>query len=68
MKRANTMQERRQEWKDKYFNKYSNDVTRLIVLQKQSGQLSEELKTLKKKNEELRKKLDSLRNTRCDNE
>lgn len=62
MNRASTIQERRQEWKDKYFNKYSNDVTRLIVLQKQSKQLSEELEMLKKKNEELRKKLDSLRN------
>lgn len=62
MKRANTMQERRQEWKDKYFNKYSNDVTRLIVLQKQSEQVREELEMLKKKNEELRKKLDLLRN------
>ena len=62
MNRASTIQERRQKWKDKYFNKYSNDVTRLIVLQKQSKQLSEELEMLKKKNEELRKKLDSLRN------
>lgn len=62
MNSASTIQERRQEWKDKYFNKYSNDVTRLIVLQKQSKQLSEELEMLKKKNEELRKKLDSLRN------
>lgn len=62
MDRASTIQERRQEWKDKYFNKYSNDVTRLIVLQKQSKKLSEELEMLKKKNEELRKKLDSLRN------
>lgn len=62
MNRASTIQERRQEWKDKYFNKYSNDVTRLIVLQKQSKQLSEELEMLEKKNEELRKKLDSLRN------
>lgn len=62
MNRSSTIQERRQEWKDKYFNKYSNDVTRLIVLQKQSEQLSEELEMLEKKNEELRKKLDSLRN------
>lgn len=47
MNRAKTIEERRQQWNDRYFNKYSNEITRIVILQKQ--------------NEELRKELDSLK-------
>ena len=47
MERSKTVEERRQEWKDRYFNKYSNEATRKIILQKQNEELRRELENLK---------------------
>nr|WP_326167987.1 hypothetical protein [uncultured Lachnoclostridium sp.] len=44
MKRAETVEERRQQWKDRYFNLHSNDETRKIILQQQNKMLREYLK------------------------
>lgn len=49
MTRGATIEERRQEWKDRYFNKYSNGATRKIILQKQNAELRKELALLEGK-------------------
>lgn len=49
MTRGATIEERRQEWKDRYFNKYSNEATRKIILQKQNAELRKELALLEGK-------------------
>lgn len=46
--RPATIEERRQAWKDRYFNQYSNEVTRKIILQQQNKQLREELAKLER--------------------
>lgn len=48
MSKEKTIEERRQEWKDKYFNKYSNELTRKIILQQQNEQMRKELAALDK--------------------
>ena len=48
MTRGKTVEERRQEWKDRYFNKYSNEATRKIILQQQNAEMRKELETLNK--------------------
>lgn len=48
MTRGKTVEERRQEWKDRYFNKHSNEMTRKIILQQQNAELRKELETLNK--------------------
>ena len=45
-RRGATIEERRQEWKDRYFNKYSNESTRKIILQKENAELRRELALL----------------------
>ena len=47
MERPKTIEERRQAWKDRYFNKYSNEETRIILLQKENERLRKELEELK---------------------
>lgn len=44
MERAKTVEERRQQWKDRYFNKYYNEPARVVVLMKENAMLREELK------------------------
>lgn len=46
MTRGKTLEERRQEWKDRYFNKYSNEATRKIILQQQNAEMRKELEAL----------------------
>ena len=48
MDRGKTIEERRQEWKDRYFNKHSNELTRKIILQQQNEQMRKELAALNK--------------------
>lgn len=43
MKRPESIAERRQAWKDRYFNKHSNELTRVIILQQENGKLRKEL-------------------------
>lgn len=41
------LEKRQQEYKDKMFNKFSNEFTRKIILQKQNQMLREEIERLK---------------------
>lgn len=43
MKRPETIAERRQAWKDRYFNKHSNELTRVVILQRENEKLRREL-------------------------
>ena len=47
MKSQEEIRKRQQEYKDKMFNKFSNEFTRKIILQKQNQMLREELEKLK---------------------
>lgn len=46
MERAKTVEERRQQWKDRYFNKYSNEATKIIILQKQNDMIKKEIERI----------------------
>lgn len=47
MKSQEEIRKRQQEYKDKMFNKFSNEFTRRIILQKQNQMLREEIERLK---------------------
>jgi|GEM_PF-4118406 len=47
MKSKEEIRKRQQEYKDKMFNKFSNEFTRKIILQKQNQMLREEIERLK---------------------
>lgn len=47
MKSQEEIRKRQQEYKDKMFNKFSNEFTRKIILQKKNQMLREEIERLK---------------------
>lgn len=48
MKRAKTLEERKQEARDRYFNKYCNEPARKVILQRENEALRKELAKLNK--------------------
>ena len=48
MERAKTLDERKQEARDRYFNKYCNEPARKVILQRENAELRKELAKLDK--------------------